>query len=168
MSRLDAMIARLLTQRAALDAAVRQVARLDGPVLEIGLGKGRTYSHLRRALPEREIFAFDKELHAPPDAVPPAPYLRLGDFRDTLPAMAGEIPPAALAHADIGSEDRQADAALARAIAAPIARLMAEGGLVLSDRALSHPRLREIETPRADLPAGVAPWRYFTYRVAGR
>jgi len=171
MNRLEAMIARLLTQRAALDAAARLVASLDGPVLEIGLGKGRTYSHLRGLFPDREIYAFDRDLHAPPDATPPEGRLRLGDFRETLSAMAedmaqGRIGAAALAHADIGSEDLAADAALARDIAGPVVTLMAPGGLVLGDRALSHPRLAEIDAPTAALPAGIAPWRYFAYRVA--
>lgn len=171
MDRLEVMIARLLTQRAALDAAARLVAPLDGPVLEIGLGKGRTYSHLRSLLPEREIYAFDRELHALPDVTPPEGYLLLGDFRVTLAAMAKDMAkqrcrPAALAHADIGSEDREKDAALARAIASPVVALMAAGGLVLGDRALPHPRLREIDAPTVALPAGIAPWRYFTYRVA--
>jgi hypothetical protein len=167
MDRLEVMIARLVTQRAALDAAARLVAQLDGPVLEIGLGKGRTYSHLRSLFPEREIYAFDRDLHALPDATPPEGFLLLGDFRDTLTAMAEELHrPAAFAHADIGSEDRDQDAALARAIAGPIVALMAAGGLVLGDRALSHPRLREIDTPKVELPPGIAPWRYFTYRVA--
>jgi len=167
MDRLEGMIARLVTQRAALDTAARLVAPLDGPVLEIGLGKGRTYSHLRTLLPEREIYAFDRELHAPPGATPPEGYLLLGDFRETLAAMVERhCRPAALAHADIGSEDREKDAALARAIAGPIVALMAVGGLVLGDRALPHPRLREIDAPTVALPAGIAPWRYFPYRVA--
>lgn len=167
MNRLDDMIARLLTQRAAIDAAARLVAPLEGPVLEIGLGKGRTYSHLRQTFPGREIFAFDKDLHALPDARPPDGYLLLGDFRDTLVQAAGLLKrPAVLAHADIGSEDRRADAALAAAIAAPIVALMAVDGLVVGDRALAHPRLREIAGPKVDLPAGIAPWPYFTYRVA--
>jgi S-adenosyl-L-methionine methyltransferase len=167
MDRLEAMIARLVTQRALIDAAVRLAAHLEGPVLEIGLGKGRTYSHLRKAFPDREIFAFDKDLHALPDATPPDPYLVLGDFRDTLAEMAGRaMRPAALAHADIGSEDRPADAALAREIAEPIVALMAVGGLVLSDRALPHRRLHELAAPNVDLPPGIVPWPYFTYRVA--
>ncbi|MYG53434.1 MAG: hypothetical protein F4204_14125, partial [Rhodospirillaceae bacterium] len=40
-SRLERMIARLATQRAVLDWAAERVSGIDGPVLEIGLGKGR-------------------------------------------------------------------------------------------------------------------------------
>jgi len=167
MSRLDAMVARLLTQRAYIGAAAGLIAHLDGPVLEIGLGKGRTYSHLKQAFPDHDIVAFDKDLHALPNVVGPDDRLVLGDFRDTLPAMAGQQErPAALAHADIGSEDRAADAALARDIAGPIAELVAVGGLVLSDRELPHRRLEALESPKVDLPTGIGPWPYFMYRVA--
>lgn len=167
MSLLESMIARLATQRACIDAAAKRVEHLDGPVLEIGLGKGRTYTHLRQVFPDREVFAFDKELHALPAAAPKRGYLVLGDFRETLRAVAGRLRcPAVLAHADFGTNDPSADAALARDIAGPIAELVAAGGLVLSDRALPHRTLLEGDLPTVDLPPGIAPWPYFLYRVA--
>ncbi|WP_292240356.1 class I SAM-dependent methyltransferase [Mesorhizobium sp.] len=104
-SRLDRMIARLTTQRRALERAAEETRDLPGPVLEIGLGKGRTYSHLRKLFPDRRIIAFDRDLHAPADAAPAGADLVLGDFRETLSALSG-CAPAALAHADFGSEDR--------------------------------------------------------------
>ena len=89
MSRLERMIERLSTQRACLDRAVTMVADLPGPVLEVGLGKGRTYDHLRHTLPGREIFVFDRDIHAPESCVPDSPYLYLGDFAETLPMVPG-------------------------------------------------------------------------------
>ena len=59
MSRLDSMIRRLMAQRACLDAVTEMIRTLPGPILEIGLGNGRTYDHLRKRLPERSIFVFD-------------------------------------------------------------------------------------------------------------
>ena len=50
MSRLDSFIRRLQAQRACLDRAAELVRDLPGPVVEIGLGNGRTYDHLRRRL----------------------------------------------------------------------------------------------------------------------
>ena len=168
-SQLEAMIARLMTQRARIEAAIRMVEALEGPVLEIGLGKGRTYSHLRQSCPGRDIIVFDRDLHAPPDATPPNDCLMLGDFLETLPMMVNlGGPQAVLAHADIGSDDDTADAALAREIAAPLVSLMAHQGLVVSDRAMPHPRLQEVDPPRFDLPSGIAPWPYFSYRVTAR
>lgn len=169
MSKLERMAGRLLTQRACIAAAAAAVEHLTGPVLEIGLGKGRTYSHLRQVFADRDIFAFDLELHAPPDATPPRDFLVLGDFRDTLPAMARQRPrQAVLAHADFGSEDRGADAALAQEIAEPIAGLVAPQGIVLSDRPLSNPQLREIALPAVELPSGIDPWPYFMYQAAAQ
>jgi hypothetical protein len=86
MSRLDSAIRRLQAQRACLDHVCGLIADLPGPVLEVGLGNGRTYDHLRQSLPGRPIYAFDRQVAAHPDCVPAAPFLLLGDFRDTLPA----------------------------------------------------------------------------------
>ena len=151
------MIARLSAQRAHLDAAAAAIAGLPGPVLEVGLGKGRTYHHLRTLLPDRPIHVFDGCLHAAEDMHPPAGRLVLGDFRDTLPAAVRRLTPAALIHADIGSDDRAADAALAATIAPMLAALLAPGGLLLGDRAMPAPGLVE------DAGPGTA-WPYFRYR----
>ena len=64
MSRLDSVIRRLAAQRACLEAAARLIAELPGPVLEVGLGNGRTFDHLREILPGREIFALDRRIAA--------------------------------------------------------------------------------------------------------
>jgi len=158
---LTRMIARLETQRACLDFAAALVCDLPGPVLEIGLGKARTFDHLRALFPERALYAFDREVHCPRELLSAPARLLLGDFRATLKAAESELGGrAALAHADIGSHDRAADAELARAIAPLIARLMRPGGVVLGDRALDGQGWEPM-----GLPAGVAGWPYFIYRV---
>jgi hypothetical protein len=137
------------------------VADLPGPVLELGLGKGRTYDHLRRLLPEREIFVFDRTLHAPAPYVPDSSHLILGELTETLSAASARIGgPAAFAHADIGTSDRDADAPLAARVGAALAGLMRPGGVVLSDRDLAVPGWRTLE-----LPAGAGAWPYFMWRV---
>lgn len=166
MSRLERMIARLLTQRACIGEAARLIGDLGGPVLEIGLGKGRTYSHLRATLPDREIFAFDRDVHAPPDSVPDVDHLLLGDFRDTLSDALHRIGRrAALAHADIGTEDRRADEALAQLIAHRLVTLVAPGGVVLTDREMRVGGLSALPLPEVPLPQGIGPWTYFMYRL---
>lgn len=157
-SQLDRMIARLTTQRDHLAAAAIAIRKVPGPVLEIGLGKGRTFDHLRRLFPGRELHAFDGSVHAPASLVPDADHLFVGDFRETLPAVANRLPPAALAHADFGSEDRARDAAQADWLGPLIDRLMAAGGIVISDRALAVERWTPIDGPPGD-------WPYFMWRV---
>jgi hypothetical protein len=137
---LDRMLARLATQRACLDFAAARIAGLPGPVLELGLGKGRTYDRIRHIMPDREILVFDREAHCPPALKPPSEELFLGDFRDTLGVAVerlGDV--AAMIHADIGSEDRARDSRLAQDIAPAIGSLVRPGGLVLSDRQLPLP-----------------------------
>lgn len=160
MSRLHSFIHRVEAQRACLDEAARLVAGIPGIVLELGLGNGRTYDHLREILPGREIFVFDREIAAHPDCRPDAAHALLGDFRETLPEAArrfsGRV---ALVHGDIGSGNKEATAALAKAVAPLLAPLLAPGALVVSDQPLEVPGCRPIPLPE-NLPAG----RYFMVR----
>ncbi len=159
-SQLDRMIARLSAQRDHLEAAAIAIHDVPGPVLEIGLGKGRTYDHLRLLFADREIFAFDGSVHAPPSRVPDADHLFVGNFRETLLAAADRLPgPAALAHADFGSEDRDRDAEQATWLGPLIDGLMAPGGVVISDRSLSVGGWSVIDRPQGA-------WAYFMWRVA--
>lgn len=155
------MIARLSTQRACLRFARAAIADCPGAILEIGLGKGRTYDFLRKQFPEREIFAFDRVLHCPEDVRPDTNHLILGEFLTTLREQARRMgSTVALAHADIGSDDPSSDAKLAAAIAPLIDRLVRHRGLVVTDRAMSMP-----EWVSHPLPPDAGGWPYYIYRV---
>lgn len=160
-SRLDAFIRRVAAQRACLDHAAALIGERPGVVLELGLGNGRTYDHLRERFPGRDIYVFDREIAAHPACVPDDAHRRLGDFRDTLPAFGREgRPKAVLAHADFGSPDRARDAKLAAWLGPALAPLMASGAIVATDRALTT-----VDWPALALPATVAAGDYFLYRV---
>jgi hypothetical protein len=134
MSRLIRNIARLEAQRACLDRAVALIRDLTGPVLELGLGNGRTYDHLRVRLPERDIFVFERRVASHPDCVPPPDRLILGDLRETLPAAYARFPQqAALAHVDIATHDRAESEQLAAALAPALAALMRQGAIIVSE-----------------------------------
>jgi hypothetical protein len=162
VSRLDSAIRRLEAQRACLDHAAKLIARVPGPVVELGLGNGRTYDHLRALLPGREIFAFDRRIDAHPDCVPDARHLVLGDFADTLPRALERIGArAALIHADTGTGEAERNARLAAWLAPRLAALAAPGGVIVSDQEL--PGIAAASLPP---PAGVAKGRYFLYRLS--
>lgn len=161
MSRLDSFIRRLEAQRACIDRAVALAAALPGPVIEVGLGNGRTYDHLRDRALAREIFAFDRQVAAHPACIPDAAHLLLGDFRDTLAQAAARLGgTVAICHADIGSGDEAASRALGAAIAPLIDALMAPGGIVVGDQVMAMARWEELP-----LPPGVEAGRYFIRRV---
>ncbi len=163
MSRLDTNIQRLLAQRACLDALAVALDDVPGPVVELGLGNGRTYDHLRERLPHREIFVFERQPAAHPDCTPDPEHLIEGDFFDTLPGGRARLPaPAALLHADIGTGDRARNARLAGWLAGVVPPLVAPGGFVAADQPLADERLEPWP-----LPAEVAPGRYHLYRRAG-
>ena len=160
LSRLDSFIRRLLAQRACLDLAVDLIGGLDGPVLELGLGNGRTFDHLRERLPNREIFVFERRPDAHPDCLPGAAHLIVGDLEVTLAAAGARLPtPAAMAHSDIGTGDAERNARIAASLARTLPPLLASGAVVVSDQALATPALEPLP-----LPGGIEPGRYFLYR----
>ena len=160
VSRLDSFIRRLEAQRACLGLAAALVADLPGPVLELGLGNGRTYDHLRQLCPDREIFVCERRVAAHPDCIPLAGFLLLGDMRETLPAALGRLAGrVALAHLDPGTGDAAASFAVARDIAPLVVPLLRIGAVLVSEPAIAVPELAA-----APLPDGVAPGRYHLYR----
>lgn len=161
MSRLDSAIRRLEAQRACLNHAADLIRDLPGPVVELGLGNGRTYDHLRQILPGRAIFAFDRQVAAHPDCIPDATHLVLGDFNETLPAALGRVGTrAALIHADTGTGEAARNAKLATWLAPHLAALVRPGGVILSDQ-----ELLPLAAQALSLPPGVSPGRYYLYRA---
>jgi S-adenosyl-L-methionine methyltransferase len=159
MSRLDSMIRRLTTQRLCLDWAAPLVAALPGPILEFGLGNGRTYDHLRQILPNRDIFVFDRQVGAHPDCIPPQDHLILGEFRVTAKACIDRFNGnAALIHADVGSGDAMASRALAKELCPSWVLMLRADGLLLSDQPLHNEALLEMAPPQ------VTPGRYFIFK----
>lgn len=157
MSRLESFIRRLTAQRDILDAVCAEVAAMDGPVMELGLGNGRTFDHLRARLPGRRIVAFDRVLGAHRSSVPGEGDLILGEIRETARPFAGIG--AALVHADIGTGYADKDAETLQWLPDLTASLLAPSGIAVSGLALDHPSLIEIDTP-GTVPLG----RYFLYR----
>jgi len=160
VSRLDSFIRRLEAQRDCLNLAALLVRELEGEVLELGLGNGRTYDHLRQLFPERRIYVCERRIAAHPDCVPPAELLLFGDMRDTLQTprarLASRI---ALAHLAPATGDVAASRALAAELAPLIVPLLRPGGVLVSEPAIDWDRLSPVA-----LPKGVSPGRYHLYR----
>jgi len=164
MSRLDSFIRRMIAQRECLNWAAEAVAGVPGPVLELGLGNGRTYDHLREHLPERQIYVFERADitfdRAYALSVPSEKFLILGDIEHTLVSAAARLPAkAALAHVDLGTSDAGAYAALALRIGVLLEPLMAPEGIIVSNVILHAAGLTPLDTP-----SDVKPGRYFIYR----
>jgi S-adenosyl-L-methionine methyltransferase len=160
VSRLDSFIRRLEAQRACLNLAADLVRELEGQVLELGLGNGRTYHHLLELFPDREIYVCERAVAAHPDCLPPPRFLFLGDMRDTLPAararLAGRV---AVAHLDPGNGDIRASKTLAAELAPLIAPLLRPDGILVSEPVIAANGFSLLP-----LPDGVEPGRYSLYR----
>ncbi len=160
MSRLDSFIRRMSAQRDSLNMAAAMIADVPGPVLELGLGNGRTFDHLRGIFPDREIFVFDRRVAAHPDCIPDEAHLILGDIFQTLPAALTRIgAKCALVHIDIGTGDKESNAKIAAFLGRTLPALMAAGGIILADQDLAP-----AGWTAQPLPEGVRPGRYFIWR----
>lgn len=163
MSRLDSVIRRLQAQRTCIDWAVEAVSGRDGCVLELGLGNGRTYDHLRERMPGRAIYVFERQVKAHPACIPPDDRLFLGDIADTLPAAARQLGRSAiLVHSDLGTGDEARNRALAAQVAALLAPMLLPGAIVMCDQ----PMPPQAGWQRQPEPDGVPADRYFLFRVA--
>lgn len=164
MSRLDSFIRRMQAQRSVLDhtAAVLAVlgSAFGGPVLELGLGNGRTYDHMRQQFGGRRIVAFDRANVANPASCPGPDDLILGEIQTTGTAFALQNGACAvMVHADLGNGNAADDLVLAAWLAPLAHALVQTGGLVLTSTELHHPGLLVQPVP-PDVPSG----RYFIYQ----
>ena len=129
-------------------------------MLELGLGNGRTYDHLRELFPDRRIYVCERRVAAHPDCIPPAELLLLGDMRQTLRHadkwLSNRV---ALAHLDHATGEVTTSKALADELAPLIVPLLRLGGVLVSEPTLTADGL----TPLS-LPAGVEVERYNLYR----
>lgn len=137
LSRLESALGRARAQRAAIDWAAARIAGVPGDALEVGLGNGRTYDHLRERLPERRIWVIERQPSPHPGCEPPDALLLEGDAADGLARLAGAN--LALVHVDLGRPGRAA-----RYAGALAAALSPKGGVLISTDPLAAPGLRPL------------------------
>ena len=161
MSKLDSFIRRMKAQRDCLNFAARKIAELPGPVLELGLGNGRTYDHLRELFSDRDIYVFDRRNAAYKDCTPPDDWMFLGEVTDTLSLAAERFgKTAAFVHIDLGTSDDKCNAELLTIVGPLLTPLVVSGGIIVSNFALSIDGWVKLAEPPE-----VKPGRYFLYQV---
>ena len=158
MSRLESMRRRLSAQIDGLNWAAHFIAHLEGDVLELGLGNGRTYDHLRENLLDRRIWVIDRVLQPHPSCMPPREDFLQGEADDMLGELAKSGARMALAHYDFGFGVKEKDVAEGARLSPLIAALMVPGGLVVSQQPLQG--FEQISGPDT-----IDPERYLFYRA---
>ncbi|MFV0512305.1 MAG: class I SAM-dependent methyltransferase [Jhaorihella sp.] len=158
MSRLDSMLRRLAAQRDGLNWAAKLVAAREGDALDLGLGNGRTYDHLREILPDRRIWVIDRVLQCHPSCTPPKADFLQGEAEPMLQKLAETGARIVLAHYDFGFGIKDKDVAEAGRLSPAIAAVMRPGGIIVSGQPLSG--FEQIAGPD-----GIAPDRYLFYRT---
>lgn len=163
MSRLDSFIRRLKAQRSVLNWAADFAAGNDGLILELGLGNGRTYDHLRARLPGRDIHVFERSPSPNPRSMPPQHLLIIGEMEQTLPAFAARHGAAAiLIHVDVTTGVPMRDRVAFAWLPGQVAALVQPDGLIVSGWPLDDPAFEAVP-----LPAEIPEERYFAYRRRG-
>lgn len=158
MSRLDLFVDRITAQRDILSLIAQQnLLPKAGAALEIGLGNGRTYSHLVEVFPARRIVVFDRAIASHGTSTPPDSDTVLGEISETAAAYAKAD--AALVHADIGTGYPEKDAAVMAWLPGVAVDLLMPGGIAVSGLRLDHPQLVPLE-----MPEGIGRDLYFAYR----
>ncbi|MEM6889504.1 MAG: class I SAM-dependent methyltransferase [Pseudomonadota bacterium] len=151
MSRLESMRRRLSAQIDGLNWAAKEITTIEGDVLELGLGNGRTYDHLRERLPARRIWVIDRQLNPHPSCVPPPDCFMQGEAETMLAVLAKRGLRIALAHYDFGYGVVEDDRAEGARLSSLIAPLMIPGGLIVSQQPLTgFTQLRGPETIDAE------------------
>lgn len=158
MSRLDSMLRRLSAQRDGLNWAADRIRDQPGDVLDLGLGNGRTYDHLREILPDRRIWVIDRMLQCHPSCTPPEADFLEGEAEPMLARLAGQAARIALAHYDLGFGIKEQDVAEAARLSPALAQVMAPGGLIISGQPL-------VGFEQLTGPDSIAPDRYLFYRA---
>jgi len=157
MSRLESMRRRLGAQIDGINWAAGLIRDIPGDVLEMGLGNGRTYDHLRQEIAGRRIWVIDRVLKPHPSCIPPEADFLQGEAEEMLQRLAAEGHKMALAHYDFGHGVKEKDVAEGAALSPFIASVMAPGGLVLSQQPL-------VGFEQVKGPDTVDPERYLFYR----
>ncbi len=158
MSRLESMMRRLTAQKLGLEWAAEKTADLAGGALEIGLGNGRTYDHMREILPKRHIWVVDRILQCHHSCIPPTKYFLQGEAGLMLQRLKSENRKIALAHYDCGMGVKEKDVAEAAMLSPKIAAVMAPGGIIVSGQPL-------VGIHQVDGPDAIAPDRYYFYQT---
>ena len=162
VSRLEKLYFRLEAQVACLAFAFAEIETRAGIVFELGLGHGRTFDHLRKNLPSREIYVFDRQVDSYPDCTPDTDHIILGELSQTLAQTASRFAgKVILAHCDVGSFSSEHNKTMSTIVSAHLPPALADGALILSDLPLAVPG-----TTRLPLPPGAREDRYFIYRFS--
>ena len=116
---------------------------------------------MRKLLPERDIYVFEREIAAHPDGIPHLAFQFNGDFRESIPRAIEQLGrSAALAHLDIGTGQKNTSLALAIKIAPCIEKLLCVNAIVVSDQEVERWRSYKLQ-----LPGGISENRIHLYRL---
>lgn len=133
MSRLESFRRRLTAQIDGINWAIEETKNVNGDILEMGLGNGRTYDHLRENA-DRRIWVIDRILQCHPSCVPPEDDFLKGEADAMLERLANDGAQIAFAHYDFGFGVKEKDVEEGGRLSPLIKAVMVSGGMIVSQQ----------------------------------
>lgn len=152
------MLRRFTAQRDGLNWAASLIEGMEGDALDMGLGNGRTYDHMREIMPERRLWVMDRILQCHPSCVPPEDDFLQGEAEDGLTRLKELGAKIMISHYDFGFGVKEKDVEEAARFSPLIAEVMGQNGVIVSGQPLVG--LEAIQGPDH-----IAPDRYYFYRT---
>lgn len=147
---------RISAQIDGLNWALAQVKDTPGDTLELGLGNGRTYDHLREYGDGRRIWVVDRQLNCHHTCVPPQEDYLEGEADAMMQRLHQNGHRIALAHYELGIGVRPKDEEEAARLSPFLVQLMVPGGIIVSQQPI-------MGVPQIGGPDTIAKDRYLFY-----
>ena len=134
LTRIERLARRFPVQIEFINRAIKETKEVDGAILELGLGEGRTLEYLER-ITSAPIFVFEIDEKTNLHFCRASTQLVKGDLFKTLPQMLGSQElNVRMVHADIGTTDYFNDISRIEPLRAIIEKVVSTGGVLVCDR----------------------------------
>ncbi|MGL1932596.1 MAG: hypothetical protein OCC45_12695 [Desulfotalea sp.] len=161
LTRIERLARRLPIQIDLISQAIEETNKLDGIILELGLGEGRTLEYLENNT-SSPIIVFEIDDNAKMNNVRKTTKLVKGDIFETLPKMLGTLSQGVrIAHVDIGTTDYSDDIDRISPLQRILESVVNVGGFIVCDRPIDFPSFELLSNTHS------SGWPYYLWRKTG-
>ncbi len=158
LTKIEKFARRLPVQLEYINQAIEETKDMDGTILELGLGGGRTLEYLEKKT-SSPILVFEKSTHSTLKNNRTTTQLVRGDFFTTIPQTCEEMNvDVRMIHADIGTSDYIGDISRFDPLCKIFTKIVPTGGVVICDRPLNFPSFKLLAN------AHESGWPYYLWK----
>lgn len=137
LTKIEKLARRFPVQIDYIDQAIEETKEIDGVILELGLGGGRTLEYLEKKS-SSPIVVFEKSINSDLKLERQSTQLVEGDFLETIPEiLKSQQLTVRMVHADIGTRDYLNDINRFEPLREIFEDIVPSGGIVVCDRPLN-------------------------------